>query len=266
MPRPTKSVPPIVLLGAILMLGPAPGHSQPTVDHSVFDSLLRQNVTEGGLVDYDAFADSPSFQRYLASLSEARLEGMSDEQRLAFWINAYNAYTIELINRHDERKSIRNINKTLGLFRGKGPWGEPLAEAAGQTWTLDQIEHEIIRVEFSEPRIHFALVCAAVGCPPLRNEAFSGERLHEQLEEQTRKFLLGNPEKNRVDAVAGVVYLSPIFDWYRDDFPAGTDGLGGYLARFFPAGPERDLLEGGRFKTEFTDYDWSLNAKRDSVR
>jgi hypothetical protein len=257
---------PTALLGATMILGPAPGHSQPTFDHSVFDDLLRQNVTQEGLVDYDAFAESPSFQRYLASLSEARLDGMSDEERLAFWINAYNAYTIELINKHEERKSIRNINKTLGLFRGKGPWGEPLAEAAGQTWTLDQIEHEIIRVRFAEPRIHFALVCAAVGCPPLRNGAFTGARLDEQLDDQTRKFLLENSEKNRVDAAAGVVYLSPIFDWYRDDFPPGADGLGRYLAPFFPAGPERDLLEAGRFKTEFTDYDWSLNAKRDSVR
>lgn len=261
MARPTRPFALTVLFGAILIVGPTLGHSQSIFDHSSFDALLRENVTHKGLVDYDAFAEDRSFRRYLASLSGARLEGMSDEEELAFWINAYNAYTIELINRHEERESIRNINKTLGLFRGKGPWGEPLAEAAGQAWTLDQIEHEVIRVRFSEPRIHFALVCAAIGCPPLRNEAFTGARLDEQLDDQTRRFLLENPEKNRVDAGTGVVYLSPIFDWYRDDFPPGVEGLGRYLARFFPDGPERELLEAGGFKTEFTEYDWSLNAR-----
>ncbi len=195
----------------------------------------------------------------LTTLAQAHLDPLPESERLSLWINAYNAHTIELINRRGERKSIRNINKTLGLFGGKGPWKERLAEVAGSVWTLDEIEQEIIRKRFSEPRIHFALVCAAIGCPPLRNEAYVGERLDRQLGDQARAFLAESPAKNRIDTAEGVAYLSPIFDWYREDFPAGTAGLGGFIARFHPSGPVKELLQSGRFRVEFTDYDWSLN-------
>jgi len=217
-------------------------------------------------VDYDAFGRSAEFQRYLTTLSEAQLDSLPESERLALWINAYNAYTIELINRHGERKSIRNINKTLGLFGRKGPWKERLAKVAGEDWTLGQIEQEIIRKRFPEPRIHFALVCAALGCPPLRTEAYVGGRLDGQLDDQALTFLLESPRKNQVDPEAGVVLLSPIFDWYRDDFPSGPEGLGRFLGRYFPPGPARELLMGGGFEIEFTEYDWSLNGSGDDVR
>ncbi len=232
----------------------------PAFDHSTFDSLLRTHVTEGGLVDYDAFAGSAEFQVYLRALAETRPDDLPRAERLALWINAYNAYTIQLINQHQERESIRNINKTLGFISGKGPWKERMAEVGGRRWTLDEIEHEIIREEFREPRIHFAVVCAAMGCPLLRNEAYTGRELDRQLDEQTRAFLLESTAKNRVDPASGTVFLSPIFDWYREDFPEGKEGLGRYLAAFFPPGPHREFLEGGRFEIRFTDYDWSLNA------
>ena len=214
-------------------------------------------------MDYEAFAQSPDFQRYLASLAGADLAGLPDSDQLAFWINAYNAYTIELINRHEERESIRNINKTLGLFRGKGPWNERFAEVAGKVWTLDEIEHEVIRKRFAEPRIHFALVCAALGCPPLLPEAYVGPRLDVQLDDRTRVFLLESPRKNRVDPEAGKVYLSPIFDWYREDFPIEPSAFGAFLARYHPPGRARALLESGDFEIQHTDYDWSLNAARE---
>ena len=135
-----------------------------------------------------------------------------------------------------------------------------MAGVAGKVWTLDEIEHEIIRERFSEPRIHFALVCAALGCPPLRSEAYRGEELDAQLDDQAARFLTESPSKNRVDTVEGVVYLSRIFDWYRGDFSPGSQDLGRFLARYHPPGPERELLESGRFDVKFTDYDWSLNG------
>lgn len=233
----------------------------PTFDHDRFDRLLGAHVDREGRVDYDAFAESSAFRSYLASLGRAELRSLGPDERLALWINAYNAWTIELINRHGERESIRNINKTLGLFSGKGPWNERLAHVAGETRTLDEIEHEIIRERFSESRIHFALVCAARGCPPLRREAYTGERLVAQLDDQARTFLLESPTKNRVDIDEGMVYLSPIFDWYRQDFPEGTAGLGRYLAGFHPPGAHRTLLESGAFEVRFTEYDWSLNGR-----
>lgn len=251
----------VLLSGVALAPGQAIAQAPPAFDHSAFDRLLWTHVSEEGLVDYAAFAVA-EFRDYLASLATATLEGFPDEERLALWINAYNAYTIELILRHDERESIRNINRTLGLLAGKGPWKERLATVAGRTYSLDEIEHEIIRERFDEPRIHFALVCAAMGCPPLQREAYVGSRLDAQLDEQARRFLTASPTRNRVDVAAGVVHLSPIFDWYRNDFPAGTAGLGRYLARYFPPGPERTLLESGDFEVRHTDYDWSLNAHR----
>jgi len=230
-----------------------------TCDHAAFDALLRANVRDG-LVDYDAFARSSGFSSYLASLGEASLEGREESERLAFWMNAYNAWTIELVNRHHERDSIRNIRRTLDHMPLESPWSERMVRAAGRELTLDEVEHGILRKEFEEPRVHFALVCAALSCPPLRGEAYTGARLDEQLDDQARAFLLRSPEANRVDPAAGEVWVSPIFIWYRDDFGGTDEALGRYLARYWPDGPERRLLLSGRFRLRETDYDWSLNS------
>lgn len=231
------------------------------VDHSAFDLLLRQHVVNG-LVDYDAFGRSAEFSRYLALLDRVDPASLDDNERLAYWINVYNAYTIELVNRHKERASIRNINKSFGFLRLKGPWSEPLVRAAGRTLSLDDVEHRIIRKEFHEPRVHFALVCAALGCPPLRSEAYTGARLDAQLDDQARRFLLRSPEKNRVDVATGTVYVSMIFRLYRDDF-GGTDAsVGAFIARWYPENAERLLLQSGKYSLRETDYDWSLNVMR----
>ncbi|HUF11094.1 MAG TPA: DUF547 domain-containing protein [Rhodothermales bacterium] len=243
--------------------GPAPDCTErrPTFDHSAFDRLLSRHVSEDGLVDYAAFAASRTFEDYLDALDCANLETLSPQGRLALWINAYNAYTIALIIKHDERKSIRNINKTLGFIKGFGPWKEPIARVGRKAYTLDEIEHDIIRETFDEPRIHFALVCAAVSCPPLRREAYTGEWLDAQLTDQASRFLAHSPTQNRIDVHGTKVLLSPIFKWYREDFPEGNSALGQYLAQFYPAGPPRNLLLSGDFRIEYTEYDWSLNAE-----
>jgi len=254
-----------VLAFATLSFHPVATQERPVFDHSPFDQLLMVNVSPEGLVDYDGFGASSTFQQYLRALAEAPVDEYPESERLALWINAYNAYTIELINRHEERESIRNINKTLGLIGRKGPWKERLAEVAGEVWTLDEIEQEIIRKRFAEPRIHFALVCAALGCPPLRAEAYSGEKLDSQLDDQARAFLLQSPKKNWVDPEEGIVHLSPIFDWYREDFPDGSAGFGAYLAQYYQVPAEKELLLGGQFRVKHTDYDWSLNLRPKSV-
>jgi hypothetical protein len=228
-------------------------------DHSVFDALLKKHVV-GGMVDYDAFAGA-DFKSYLASLDKADPGSMDPKERLAYWINVYNAYTIELINEHDERDSIRNINKTLGIA-AKGPWHEKLVKAGGKVYHLDNVEHDLIRKQWKEPRIHFALVCAAMGCPPLRSEAYTGARLEEQLADQARVFLLETPAKNRVDTRSGTVYGSMIYvKYYREDFGSTDAAIGRYLAGFYPEGPEKQLLTSGRFKLVQTDYDWTLNSQ-----
>lgn len=245
------------------VLGAAAGSLQAAparFDHSLLDALLKKHV-RGGLVDYDGLAKAPELPRYLDALSRADVAALPDKERLAFWINAYNAYTLHLINKHGERESIRNINKTLGVVKAKGPWQEEIVRAGGRVLSLDDVEHGIVRKEFQEPRIHFALVCAAVSCPPLRTEAYTGEALFAQLQDQARVFLLQSPAKNRVDVPAKTVYLSKIFDYYKEDFGGTEAAIGKYVATFHPPGPARALLESGAFKLEYTEYDWSLNKQ-----
>jgi len=244
---------------AAILAGGAPVRAS-TFDHSGFDSLLRAHVVDG-MVDYDAFARSAGFRSYLDSLAEADLSGLDGAERLALWINAYNAYTIQLVVEHQERDSIRNINKTLFL-KLKGPWKEELARVAGEVYHLDAIEHDVIRKRFDEPRIHFALVCAAMGCPPLRSEAYTGARLEEQLQDQSVRFLLETPARNRVDVANRVVYGSMIYvSYYREDFGGSDEKIGEYLAGFYPDGPEKQLLLSGDFELRETEYDWTLNSQ-----
>jgi hypothetical protein len=243
-----------------------PGMAQvQAADHAAWDRLLQAHVDARGLVDYDAFARNPGFEEYLQWLARADPAALPRAEQLALWINAYNAYTIRLVHSHGERRSIRNINRTLGLIAGKGPWSERMATVGGRTYTLDEIEHEIIRPRFQEPRIHFALVCAAIGCPTLRREAYTGARLEAQLDQQARAFLLEAPAKNRVDVQARRVYLSPIFRWYREDFGRDDAEVGRYLARYHD-GAERELLLSGAFRIAYTNYDWTLNSTEHASR
>jgi len=241
---------PVVLLAA----SPLPAQSR--FDQAPFDRLLRDHVSDGA-VDYDAFATSRVFPAYLDSYAAFDPAGLGPPERLAFWINAYNALTIDLINRHQERRSIRKIG---------GPWDIRFIRIGGRTYSLDDIEHEIIRKEFREPRIHFALVCAAKGCPPLRAEAYRGADLEAQLDDQALTFLTRTPSKNRVDVARRTAHLSPIFKFrdYERDFGGTKASIGkfvaGYLRRAGLAA-EAALLETGDFSLKYTDYDWSLNGR-----
>ncbi len=231
------------------------------VDHSAFDRLLRDNV-RNGLVDYDAFGKSEAFRAYLASLAQVDVAALDTAERLAFWINVYNAFTIRLINVHEERDSIRNIKKTALAIKGHGPWRERLVKAGGRQLHLDNVEHDIIRKDFKEPRIHFALVCAALSCPPLRAEAYSGAALDRQLDDQAQEFMLRSPAKNRIDVARGIAHFSPIMaSYYRGDFGGSDAAIARTLAAYYPLGPERSLLESGKARIEATDYDWTLNRQ-----
>lgn len=235
-------------------------------NHSAFDALLRAHVVDG-MVDYHAFTKASEFEEYLQSLAAFDPRSLPRDEQLAFWINAYNAYTIKLIVKHEERASIRNINKSIGFIKGYGPWNEKLAVIGDSVYGLDFIEQKIIRPEFHEPRIHFALVCAAIGCPPLRSEAYTGAGLAEQLEDQARTFLLQSPAKNRVDAVAGAVFLSQIFKFrdYEKDFGGSRAAVARFIASYYPDGPEKRLLDSGQWRRwEYTDYDWSLNSQENA--
>jgi hypothetical protein len=260
-------VPPTIrraVSGAIMLTIGATAHAQTaSFDHAPFDRLLHRYVVDG-MVDYDGFQRDTAFGTYLASLAAFDPASLPRADQLAFWIDAYNAYTIELIIRHGERQSIRNIDKSLGFVKAYGPWNEKLARVGGTNYGLNQIEQDIIRKGFHEPRVHFALVCAAMGCPPLRSEAYVGSRLNDQLQDQGHRFLLDSPTKNRVDVATKTVYVSPIFVSFRDyikDFGGSKRAVGAFIATWYPDGPAKALLESGDYTMVETNYDWTLNSQ-----
>lgn len=225
--------------------------------HEAFTRLMEKYV-ENGLVDYEGFRDDPLFDRYLDMLATTSPESLaSREEQLAFWINAYNAYTIKLIIDHWPLESIRDIG--LGLPVLFGPWSIEIAEIGGEMFTLNDIEHDIIRERFKDARIHFALVCASRSCPLLRRDAYEGSRLTKQLDDDARRFL-ADTLRNRFDASTGTVHLSKIFDWYGSDFEESKGSVRAFIAPYLD-GPARQLVESASSQAEFLPYDWSLNAQ-----
>lgn len=230
--------------------------SRDSLDHSRWDALLRRFVDGNGDVAYERLqevADS-ALTPYLHQLAAARPTTMSRDRRLALWINAYNAYTLELILDHYPVQSIQNIG---GPSSDKTPFQRPVGEVADTMRTLDEIEHEIIRQRFDEPRIHFVLVCAAKSCPRLRQEAYTGRILDRQLDDQTRRFL-HDERKNHIPAGKRTIELSPIFKWYGQDFGPDTDAIQRFIAGYFD-GAVRDSLQNAAYDVQFLEYDWTLN-------
>jgi len=223
--------------------------------HAAFDRVLKQHVRDA-LVDYRGLKAAPGplddYLAQLAAVTESEFTGWPEKERLAFLINLYNAATLKLIVINYPVKSIRSV----GWLPGSA-WKQKDVQLFGEKVSLDHVEHDLIRKNYREPRAHFALVCAARGCPPLREEAFVGNRLEAQLDDQGKIFL-GTPSKNRVDTGTRTVYLSPIFKWFAGDFEGAAGTVIEFVAPFFPEA-SRDALAQGDFKVDYTDYDWSLN-------
>ena len=252
----------LVIFSWALVLA-AEGRSASEFDqaHTALDRVLRQHV-RNGLVDYAALKASPKpltgYLDQLAGVSEASFKAWSESDRLAFLINLYNAATLQLIVDHYPVTSIKRIGSWFGFAgAGGGPWAQKVVRLFGQVTTLDHVEHGIIRKEYREARVHFALVCAARGCPPLRGEAWVGAKLDGQLTEQGRIFL-GQTEKNRVDPAARILYLSPIFKWFAADFEAQSGSVEKFILPLWPDATRPSLAESG-YKIVYTDYDWTLN-------
>jgi hypothetical protein len=251
-----------LVLAASLALQTGPGGQagEPSL-HAPFTALLKEHVVND-LVDYDGFAKSPGFPRYLQALATARPEDMSRPDRLAFWINVYNAYTIQLVNLHHERESIRNINMFMGVLRGKGPWKETIVNAGGRTLSLEDVQLKVIRPEFKEPRVNMALVSGALSSPPLRAEAYEGSKLDAQLTDQTRVFLKERQTENRLDLGNSILQLSQIFDWNRVDFGKSDESIIRFVAPYFEGTGERAAFQASRLTIEFTEFDWRLNIQK----
>lgn len=230
-------------------------------EHTAWTSILSRFVRDGQ-VDYAGLkaGAQAELSRYLSSLGSvhrAHYERWTREQKLAFWIDAYNASTVKLIVDNHPITSIRRI----GLLPGAA-FRLPLLTVpavSDSALSLNDIEHGILRVQFHEPRIHFAIVCASRSCPGLRSEAYRARDLDVQLEEAARGFLRDST-KNRYDAAAHALHLSPIFNWFRSDFEAASGSLPAFFARFADQAT-RQALEDGEVSVDFLDYDWTLNGR-----
>jgi hypothetical protein len=259
-----------VLLLAASTLAAALDHS-----HAAWDALLKKHVRyaadgNASRVDYAGFArERAALKAVLADYSKvarAEFDAWSKPQQQAFLYNAYNAFTIEkVLTRYPNIRSIRDFGTVFG-----NPWKDKFFTLFGQPSYLDQIEHEILRKEglYDDPRVHVAVVCASIGCPMLRNEAFVAERLEAQLEDAMRRFM-SDRSRNRYNPQAKRLEVSRIFDWYGKDFERGHRGYTSLRATFArhadlladrPA--DRAAIRDPNVEVAFLEYDWALNDTR----
>lgn len=241
-------------------------------DYREWNALLSKHVKvapdgNSSRLDYRGMAaDQARLDAWLNTVSavpKTEYQRWPKAQRLAFLINAYNAWTIELVlSKYPDLKSIKDIGNVF-----QSPWKKKFIPLFGQDMALDDIEHGMIRASgvFDDPRIHAAVVCASIGCPMLRAEAFTADKLDSQLEDGMRRFL-SDTSRNRFDAMSGKLLVSKIFDWYGKDFEKGHQGFGSlkasfgrYAAQLAKAPEAQERIRQGDYKLEFLDYDWRLN-------
>ncbi|HXV37589.1 MAG TPA: DUF547 domain-containing protein [Myxococcota bacterium] len=245
---------------------PAAEPARPAFDHghAAWSAILAQHVV-GDSFDYAGLAaDRAAFDTYRASLAAVGADEFarwSERERHAFWINAYNAFTIQKVIDHYPLESIRDLDRAFGLSSVFANAFIPLAKLDPQrarSLSLDDIEHGILRPRFADARDHAAINCASVSCPPLRAEAFAAAELERQLDEQMRAFVR-DPRRNRLDRERDRLYLSAVFDWFREDFERDAGSVRAYLKRWLPT-DAHDFVD--RARIEYLDYDWSLNDAR----
>jgi len=244
----------LVVVGILLMscqnsLPGMTGTKAPS--HELWDELLKENVNSDGTVDYKGFiSEKKKLDQYLKLISENAPDRAtwSKEEQLAYWINAYNAFTVKLIVDHYPVKSIRDLGPSLKIPLIKDVWHYKFFSIGGKESSLDEIEHSILRKEFEEPRIHFAINCASVSCPPLLNEAFRPSKIDGQLTKVAGEFINGNRNKITPNSIQ----ISSIFSWFKEDFTK-NGSLIDFLNKFIKV-----KINSGA-KISYLDYNWNLN-------
>lgn len=232
---------------------------QQQIDHShaAFTAILKKHV-KGELVDYASLkrnaAPLNAYLDTLAAVPQSAFNKWDKNQQMAFLINIYNAATLKLIIDHYPIKSIKDIGSAF-----KGPWKQEVVRVFGKTETLDHIEHDLLRPKYKDPRVHFAVNCASIGCPSLRAEAFQASKLDAQLDEQGRIFLR-DTSKNRLDTKNKTLYLSEIFDWFKSDFTAKSGTVEKFVSTYV-TDADRKVIQQGGLTIKNTKYDWNLNKQ-----
>jgi len=263
-------------IGTLATLAAAPASAQAfDSSHAAWTALLRKHVRlqRGGQATQVAYAgfmaERAALKAYLASLSAvpaATFAAWPRAERQAFLINAYNAFTVELIlTRYPDLKSIKDLGSVFS-----SPWKPKWVPLLGAQVSLDDIEHAMLRKrgDYDDPRVHFGVNCASIGCPALREDAFVAARLDAQLDEQALRFM-SDRTRNRYNPRRGRLELSKIFDWFGEDFRLGHRGvasLAAFAARYAEqladAPADRERIRAGTVDIAFADYDWALNDVR----
>jgi hypothetical protein len=236
--------------------------------HTLLGNVLTQFVhkienSQSTAVDYQGLKKSPqdllSYLKQLEGLNKAEYQKFTKDQKLAFWINAYNAYTLKLIIDHYPIISIKDIKPKGFLGSFSTPWKIEFIQLLGKKMTLDNIEHDVIRSKYNEARIHFAVNCASIGCPSLMKTPFVADKMDQQLDAAANNFLT-NTEKNKIDPANKTIYLSKIFKWYGDDFKEKYKSDLNYIALIISSDPEiQKQMMNNKYKVKYLDYDWKLN-------
>lgn len=239
-------------------------------EHKAF-SLMLKKMIKNGLVNYSQWSNPPEkkaledYLGVLAKVSKKQYEKFTREEKITFWINTYNAYTIKLVldnsvknNKYKKIKSIKDIGGNLFSIFNK-PFKKsfiPIKVISDKKLSLDDIEHEILRKEFKDKLIHFVLVCASKSCPELKSEAYSAKNLKEQMQKSAQEFL-GDKSKNFYDEKAQKFNLSKIFDWYKEDFGSTEYELLKAIKEYMPKPLAEQIKE--KASVKYLKYDWSLN-------
>ncbi len=224
----------------------------PAMDHSTLDALLKKHVDKNGWVDYEGLKDNEAkLDSYLSAVAAAPFNEFGRDEKLALLINGYNASTLKLILDHMPMKSIMDIPESER-------WDAIRCTIGGHKLSLNQIEHEQIRPKFAEPRVHFALVCAAVGCPPLRNEAYVANRIEEQLQEQT-EYVHHHKTWFTFDTSSNKLELTKLYNWYGDDFEQVAGSVSQFAASYSTK-LKQALEHGTAPHPDWLPYDWKLNS------
>ncbi|MCR9144305.1 MAG: DUF547 domain-containing protein [bacterium] len=238
--------------------------------HTLYTDLLQEHVVDGW-VNYTALKNDPRLERYLAQLAATNpAELPNDDERVAYWLNVYNAFTLKLIADNMPLESISELHLFgsvyLGVLFGETIWQNyefPLHN--GKLYTLDHVEHSILRPIYKDYRHHAAFVCAAVSCPPLRSEAYEAARLSEQLDDQMRVWLKTR-KWNYYDPANQKLYISSIFNWFEDDFlqdeeNAEKEIVDVLLPYFAPEVQQQIRADRDRLRVKYLTYDWALNGE-----
>ncbi|MCR4318765.1 MAG: DUF547 domain-containing protein [Candidatus Brocadiaceae bacterium] len=223
---------------------------------SLFDSVLSRYVSKDGLVHYKGLKEDKDFMRYIEYLSTTDPDKLpTDKHRMAFWINAYNAFVLKGVLEEYPIKSVLGVGWLPHSFFKRKEFVIKLGKI-----TLQKIENERLREAFREPRIHFAINCASMSCPKLLTEAYKAEKLEQQLETQAISFI-SNKSRNSLDKENEVLYLSSIFKWYEGDFIQKGEKLEEYIARYLNQ-KDAEFIRNNKVTVKYLDYDWGLNEQK----